>query len=417
MGGLAESIDEGVGAAAPAPLMVPVGVVDAVTLLDKDTLGVSLAEAPALSEAVGEAAKVELAVSVAEGVGLAVSLLLGAGDGDKVGVALPVNERLPEFEELTPVNREATGEADTVVLGERVGEGVRAGVAVDVGEALSEALSEALTEALTVQAPLGEMDVLAESVKTGSAVKSAEGESAKTAFEETLAVCVWVAVARSLGREAWLGEMAGLAESVETGSAVKSAEGEPVKTASEETLAVCVWVATAGSLGTEAPLGEMAVLAESVALGNELEVAQWVCEAHAVGVSPALPESEGEGDAEAPCRDGAEKKEGLALGGADCDGAVLAEVERVEEVEGVGRAVKVEEERGRGGSAAWSDGVGLPERDGVRLAEGRAVNVGVGVGMGTQESMTAEPGAPGEVMVPAPVYVTAPICTAREVLM
>jgi hypothetical protein len=108
------------------------------------------------------------------------------------------------------------------------------------------------------------MDVLAESVETGSAVKSAEGESVKTASEETLAVCVWV------------------------------------KTASEETLAVCVWVATAGSLGTEAPLGEMAVLAESVALGNELEVAQWVCEAHAVGVPPALPESEGEGDAEVP---------------------------------------------------------------------------------------------------------------------
>jgi hypothetical protein len=147
----------------------------------------------------------------------------------------------------------------------------------------------------------------------------------------------------------------------------------------------------------------------------ELAVVHWVCEGHAVGAPSALPEAEGEGEGEeeeeeAPssgCRDRVGGEEGVALGGADCKGAVLAETERVEEVEGVGWAVGVRVGGGREGSDGWEEG----------LARGRAVGAGVGVRMGMQDRRTAEPGAPGEVMPPAPVNVTAPTSTAREVLM
>jgi hypothetical protein len=192
------TVDEGEGAAAPAPLVVHVGVIDAVTVLDNDTLGVLLAEIPTLCEAAGEAAKVALAEGVAEGVRLAVPLPLGGDEWVGGGVALPVNEMVPELEGLMPMVRGAVGEAVTVVLGERVEEGVGAGVAVvvDAG-AVALPVAEALAEALAVQAPLGEMAALADSVKTGSSVKSAEGEPVKVKAgpEEALAVCVWVATA------------------------------------------------------------------------------------------------------------------------------------------------------------------------------------------------------------------------------
>ena len=145
---LAESVEEGVEAAVPVPLVegvpveVPEGVWDAVALLEKDVLGVLLAEAPGLSEAVGEADTVELAESVVDGVGagvpvpLPVGVAVGVGVGVLGGVALLERLVLPVLDWEAPLVREAVGEAERVEEALAVVEGVGAAVPVPLGVGL-----------------------------------------------------------------------------------------------------------------------------------------------------------------------------------------------------------------------------------------------------------------------------------------
>ena len=116
----------------PVPLVDT--VCDGVALLDKDVLPVFDGDAPAVSDAVGEALSVELAEMVEEGVGPAVPLLLPVGvpeevaEGVDAGVMLPERDTLGEVEELAPLDSDAVGEEDSVLLSESVEEGVGAGV-------------------------------------------------------------------------------------------------------------------------------------------------------------------------------------------------------------------------------------------------------------------------------------------------
>jgi hypothetical protein len=141
---LAESVVLGVMDAVPVPLEVeepedvPEGVRVAVALLERDTLGVLLAEAPVLKEAVGLAVRVELAEIVLDGVmePVPVPLRVGVGVGVPVGVGggVPLLERLVLSVLLAeaPGLSVAVGEAVTVLLAESVVEGVGAAVLVPV---------------------------------------------------------------------------------------------------------------------------------------------------------------------------------------------------------------------------------------------------------------------------------------------
>ena len=141
---LAESVVLGVMDAVPVPLEVeepedvPEGVRVAVALLERDTLGVLLAEAPVLKEAVGLAVRVELAEIVLDGVmePVPVPLRVGVGVGVPVGVGggVPLLERLVLSVLLAeaPGLSVAVGEAVTVLLAESVVEGVGAAVPVPV---------------------------------------------------------------------------------------------------------------------------------------------------------------------------------------------------------------------------------------------------------------------------------------------
>jgi hypothetical protein len=111
---LAESVEEGVGAGVPLPVLdgvevsVGVGVAGGVTLPEWELLEVLLALAPCVSEAVGEALSVLLALRVEDGVGAAVPLPLSVGVGEAVGVreeggvTLPDSDVLPVLLALAP---------------------------------------------------------------------------------------------------------------------------------------------------------------------------------------------------------------------------------------------------------------------------------------------------------------------------
>jgi len=145
---LPESVVEGVEAAVPVPLEVglPVdvaeGVREAVALLEIDTLGVLLEEAPGLRVAVGETDVVELEEVVVEGVKDPVPVPLGVGEGVGVGVgvgggvALLDRLVLPVLDWEAPEVKLAVGEADTVELLEAVVLGVREAVPVQEGVGL-----------------------------------------------------------------------------------------------------------------------------------------------------------------------------------------------------------------------------------------------------------------------------------------
>jgi hypothetical protein len=143
---LAEVVEEGVGAAVAVPVpvsdgvCVPVPVWLDVPLPFSDTEPVMLAEAPEVRDAVGDADTVVDALTVEVGVGAAVpvtvpvgepvELPVGDGDGEAAALKLVLPVLLPD----DPVEREALGDALTVLLAEVVEEGVEDDVAVPVPE-------------------------------------------------------------------------------------------------------------------------------------------------------------------------------------------------------------------------------------------------------------------------------------------
>ena len=159
---LEESVDEGVGAAVPVPETVGVGdrvalgVGCGVPLLDCELLPVMEGEAPTERDAVGEALTVLLAESVEEGVGAAVPVPDTVGVGDRValgvgcGVPLLDCELLPVAEGEAPTEREAVGEALVVPLAESVEEGVGAGVPVPLVVELPVEVPEGVTDAVAL---------------------------------------------------------------------------------------------------------------------------------------------------------------------------------------------------------------------------------------------------------------------------
>jgi len=111
-----EELEDGVC----VPVGDPVALVEAVTLEESDTLGVTDAEAPTVTEAVGVRELDAARVSVLEGVSNADPE--GVGDGllvpETVGVILDViedeSETVPELEGLAPLVRLAVGVLDKV---------------------------------------------------------------------------------------------------------------------------------------------------------------------------------------------------------------------------------------------------------------------------------------------------------------
>jgi hypothetical protein len=203
---LAESVGEGVREPVPLPLLVSVpegvavGVMEAAVLLERGTLGVLLAGAPAVRDAVGDADWVELPESVVEGVAWGVARGVAEGESVEVveepvgggvrataadeavalllGLQVPLADKaaVPEGLRVGDVEVEGVGEEDTVgggcegvALEEAPGEDEVVGVRVpeDVGMGVT------AEEAVLLPVPEAEREPLAEGV--GVSVGEREG--------------------------------------------------------------------------------------------------------------------------------------------------------------------------------------------------------------------------------------------------
>ncbi len=117
-----EAVGVGVGDAVPEPVGLGVGVcgdfADAVTLGERELLGVMLGLAPVLRVAVGDTVTVKLAERVVVKVPEEVRVLLGVHVAVGVCVGVPVEDSvtLAEVLGLAPGERVAVGDVDTVEL-------------------------------------------------------------------------------------------------------------------------------------------------------------------------------------------------------------------------------------------------------------------------------------------------------------
>ena len=170
-----------VAEAVGVPETVAVGVGGGEAELDHDVLPVLLAEAPRVTEAVGDCVSVLLPVSVEEGVlsavpvpetvGVPVAVAVTVGGGEEE----PLSEVLAVLLAEAPSVREAVGDADTVLLADRVvlgvpgPEAVALGVGVPLVLAVAVALGVALGLAPRDRVAVGEAVtvLLADSVEVG----------------------------------------------------------------------------------------------------------------------------------------------------------------------------------------------------------------------------------------------------------
>ena len=189
--GVVDGVGSGVMLLVPVglPVLEGVGVAVGERLLERDTLGVLLGDAPedrlgvALKECVTDALKVDVGVAKGVPVGLGVSLPVGLDVALPVAVQLPVPLSLPVPLDEAPRLSKAVGEADCVLLSDRVADGdnveeplrVPGPEAVPVGEGVGVAEAVQLDESDWLPVALGEAPTVRLGVLLADCVEEALG--------------------------------------------------------------------------------------------------------------------------------------------------------------------------------------------------------------------------------------------------